>query len=74
VKSDRKPSSSNQYLKYSGMALQLFALVGIAAWVGQKLDKRFLASKPYFTIILIFLFTGAFFYRLVKEVSRKDEP
>ncbi len=56
------------------MAIQLFVLVGIAAWLGQKIDKRFATSKPYFTIILILVFAGGFFYLLVKDLSRKDEP
>lgn len=68
-----KPSQSNQYLKYSGMALQLFALLGIAAWLGQKLDKSLNTSDPYFTILFILLFTGGFFYKLVKDLNQKDE-
>ena len=55
------------------MALQLFVLLGVAAWLGQYLDKRFQTSSPYFTIILILLFMGGFFYRLVKDLNRKDE-
>ena len=69
----RDPRQVNQYLKYSGMALQLFVLVGVAAWIGQYLDKRLQTSRPYLTIILILLFTGVFFYRLVKDLNRKDE-
>ncbi len=71
---EREPRQVNQYLKYSGMAIQLFVLMGVAAWLGQLLDKRLATSKPYFTIILILLFTGVFFYRLVKDLSHKDEP
>ena len=55
------------------MALQLFVLLAIAAWLGQKIDQKLSSSKPYFTIILILLFTGGFFYRLVKDLTRKDE-
>ena len=73
-KPERRPRQVNQYLKYSGMAFQLFVLLGIAAFLGQWLDKRYLSGNPYFTIILILLFTGGFFYRLVKDLSRKDEP
>ena len=74
TKDDRKQESSNQYLKYSGMAIQLFVLIGAGAWLGQIIDKKLATSEPYFTIILILLFTGGFFYRLVKELSRKDDP
>ena len=73
-KPERPISKSNPYLRYSGMALQLFVLLAVAAWIGQKIDKAAGTSKPYFTIILILVFTGGFFYRLVKDLSRKDEP
>ena len=56
------------------MALQLFVLLAVGAWIGQKLDARFNTADPYFTIVFILLFTTAFFYKLVKDLSRKDEP
>ena len=67
------PAQSNRYLKYSGMSIQLFALVGIGAWLGQKTDAYVNTSKPYFTILFILLFTTGFFYKLVKDLGRKDE-
>lgn len=69
-----KPSPSNPYLKYSGLVFQLFVLLAIAAWLGQKLDAYMKTSDPYFTIALILLFTTGFFYSLIKELSRRDEP
>jgi hypothetical protein len=68
-----KVPSSNSYLKYSGLAVQLFVLLFAGAWLGRKLDEWLHTPDPYFTILLILLFAGAFFYRLVKELSRKDE-
>ena len=56
------------------MALQLFVLLGAGAWIGQKLDARLHTPEPYFTIVFILLFTAAFFYKLVKDLNRKDEP
>jgi len=69
----RNPRQVNQYLKYSGMALQLFVFAAVGAWLGQLLDKRFSTSKPYFTILLILLFTGVFFYRLIKDLNRTND-
>ncbi len=68
-----KPPPSNQYLKYSGMVFQLFILLGIGAWLGQYLDKKLKTTDPYFTILLILLFMAGFFYKLVKDLGRKDE-
>ena len=70
---DQNPRQVNQYLKYSGMALQLFVLLAAGAWLGQLLDKKLGTSQPYFTILLILLFGGVFFYRLIKDLNRKDE-
>jgi F0F1-type ATP synthase assembly protein I len=55
------------------MAIQFFVLVGIGAWLGQKLDKLLSTSKPYFTIGLILLFSTGFFYTLIRDLNRKDE-
>jgi len=71
---DQNPRQVNQYLKYSGMALQLFVLLGAGALIGQFLDKRLATSQPYFTILMILLFGGVFFYRLIKDLNTKDEP
>lgn len=56
------------------MALQLFVLLGVGAWIGQKLDAKFMTKDPYFTIAFILIFMTAFFYKLVKDLNRKDEP
>ena len=69
----RTPRQVNQYLKYSGMAIQFFVLVAVGAWLGQLLDKKLSTKQPYFTILLILLFTAGFFYKLVKDLSRQDE-
>ncbi len=68
-----KPTQSNQYLKYSGMVIQLFVLLGIGAWLGQYLDEKLNTPDPYLTILMILLFSGAFFYKLVKDLGRDDE-
>ena len=57
------------YLKYSGMALQFFALIAIGAWLGQKLDAHFHTSKPLITVFLILFFAGGYFYKMYRELS-----
>jgi uncharacterized membrane protein YsdA (DUF1294 family) len=60
-------------LKYSGLALQMFVFLAVGAWLGQQADKWLKTADPYFTIGFILIFAGVFFYRLVKELSNKDE-
>jgi len=68
-----RPSTSNSFLKYSGLAIQMFVLLAVGAWLGQRIDKWLHTSQPWFTILFVLLFMGAFFYRLVIELNRKDE-
>jgi len=69
----KKGSSGNTYLKYSGMAFQIFILLAGAAWLGQFLDRRFLTAKPYWTIVTVATsFTMIIiwlYYNLKKEVE-----
>jgi hypothetical protein len=68
-----KKPASHTYLKYTGLAFQLFVLLLAGAWLGGLVDTWLHTPERYFTIVFILLFTGAFFYRLVKELNRKDE-
>lgn len=64
-----KRNKLNVYLKYSGMALQFFALIAIGAWIGQKLDAYFETPKPFITVFLILFFAGGYFYKMYRELS-----
>lgn len=57
-------------MKYAGLAFQLAALVAVAAWAGQQIDKAVGTARPYFTALFVVLFTVGFFYRLYLELSR----
>lgn len=42
----------NNYLRYSGIGLQLFATVFLGTYLGFWLDKHFDTQKPIFSIVL----------------------
>ena len=71
-KEDKKPPKKgiNPALKYSGMAVQMAALVGLGIWIGGKLDEYMGNEKPYFTLLLSVLFLGAILYSIVRDVSK----
>ena len=48
--SDKK--QFNVYAKYSGIAFQMFAIIGIGTFVGIKLDKAFPNEHNIYTVIL----------------------
>ncbi len=57
-------------LKYSGMALQFFVLIAIGAWAGQKLDAWLQTPKPFFTLVLILILAGGYFYKMYLDLTR----
>ncbi|MFN4298416.1 MAG: AtpZ/AtpI family protein [Thermaurantimonas sp.] len=59
----------NTYLKFSTLAFQMAAIIGLLTYTGVKLDKRF--ENPYnlFTIIGALLGIGISFYFVFKELK-----
>ena len=64
-------SRLNDYAKYSGLAFQMGAIIGIAAWGGVKLDELVETNKPIFTIILSLLGVFAAIYITIKDFIKK---
>jgi len=56
-------------MKYAGMATQLFAIMFVLLYLGQKLDAYFSNAKPYMTILFPTLGLFAYLYKLVKDLS-----
>ena len=71
-KSQRRQSQNqiNEYVKYSGLAFQMAALILLGYWLGGKIDKWLDLSIPIFTIILILVFLSLSFYSLIKSLPK----
>lgn len=61
---------NNAYLKYAGMAFQMFVLFMLAIFLGKKLDQVLSLEQPYMTIVLILLALIAYIYKLYMDVIR----
>lgn len=48
-------SQLNTYIKYSGLAFQMIAVMGLAVWGGMKLDDAVGNTFPAFMIVLSLL-------------------
>ncbi len=59
----------DSYIKYSGMAFQLFAGIFLGVWGGMRLDAA-LNSKPWFTVILSLFGIAAGMYSVLKDFIR----
>lgn len=69
---DKKDGGTNAYLKYAGLAFQIFGTLAVGAIAGQWLDKKFMLPKPYITIFLIlFLFTGIIYWLILDTKKMK---
>jgi hypothetical protein len=57
----------NDFGRYSGMAFQMIAIIGVTTWGGIQLDKLAKFHTPVFTIILSLLGVFAAIYFAVKD-------
>jgi F0F1-type ATP synthase assembly protein I len=64
---------ANAYLKYSGMAFQMGAIIGGFSYLGQRLDKYFGATTSYWTAGLALMGVCLALYFLLKDVLSKKE-
>ena len=66
---NRRSSQYNTYLKYSGLAFQLLAAIGVFGWLGYLLDKR-LNLIPLFTLLFGFLAFGGMMYQIYRSINK----
>ncbi|MEJ7737379.1 MAG: AtpZ/AtpI family protein [Chitinophagaceae bacterium] len=57
--------------KYAGLATQLFVSLGLAVFIGLKLDKWLHISFPVLVWVLPLLIIVSLIYKLIKETNRK---
>jgi F0F1-type ATP synthase assembly protein I len=70
---DRK--QLNTYARYSSIAFQMFAIIGIGAFIGVKLDDAFPNKHSLYTIILslvFVIFSIVFVIRRIIAISKED--
>ena len=68
--SKKRPYSG--YARYSTMAFQMIATIGLGVWGGIKLDEHFHTS-PVLTLILSLLGVGGAMYWATKDLLKKDK-
>ncbi len=71
TKNKKNPSSSNTegYVKYSGLAFQMMATIGLGVWGGIKLDE-WLHTRPAFTIVLSLLAVIGSLIQLIRGLPK----
>ena len=68
-----KPFNERPYFKYSAMAFQMAATIGLFAFAGYKLDEHFRLKPPYATIVLSLLGVGISLYTVIKDFIKPEK-
>ncbi len=67
----KKPKPINTYLKYSGLAFQLLITIGVAGWLGHKLDNYLEIRFPLFMLLLGLGAFGGTIYQLYRSINQE---
>ncbi|MEZ5054875.1 MAG: AtpZ/AtpI family protein [Chitinophagales bacterium] len=59
----------NKWLIYSGMALEMFAIIGVFTWLGILIDKKWQLS-PLFTLVFLLFGLCISFYLIFKQINK----
>lgn len=65
-----KKQAANAYMKYTGLAFQIFFLLFLGWFVGSKIDEYFIFEKPYFAVGLAFVMLIGFFVKLYYDLQQ----
>ncbi len=69
IKEKRPPLES--YARYSGLAFEMFAIIGLGIFGGVKLDQWIETGFPVFTVLLAIISVAAAIYTAIKDLLRK---
>ncbi|GAA4503335.1 hypothetical protein GCM10023172_27990 [Hymenobacter ginsengisoli] len=67
---DDSARNSSALGKYSGIAVQMFAIIGLSTWAGIWLDKHFQTHTPWYTISLTLLGIFGALYQVIRSVTQ----
>ncbi len=65
---EKKPPGY-EYLKYTGLAFQMFFTLLLGWLIGDWVDGLLGLDKPVFALVLLILFLVGFFYKLIRDLS-----
>ena len=60
-------------LRYASMGTQIFVSLGLAVFIGVKVDKWLKISAPLLVVVLPVVVLAGFIYKLVKETSKQRD-
>ena len=71
----KQPSNKgySDLLRYASMGTQIFVGLGLAVFVGLKVDKWLKISAPLLVLILPVTVLAGIIYKIVKETSKQKD-
>lgn len=69
---EEQRNQPKNFIKYSGMAFQMLATIGLSAWAGIKLDEYYKVKNHWFTISLLLLGVVGSIYFVVRSLLKNE--
>lgn len=69
---NKKSSPYSNYLRYSGLAIQLLVTIGVCGWLGYKADQYFGNKYPVLMLLSGFLGFGGSLYQIYRSINRQS--
>ena len=67
---EQKPKEQlNNYARFSGIAFQMIAIIGLGVYAGVKLDEKYPNKYSLFTLICSLVAIGMALYFVINKVS-----
>ena len=69
----RSNKNYSDLLRYASMGTQIFVALGLAVFVGVKVDKWLKISAPLLVLILPVIVLVGIIYKIVRETSKQKD-
>ena len=72
----KRKKTFNEYAQYSGIAIQMFVIIGLGTFVGVKLDENFPNEHSLYTVfcsLFAVLISIYFVIRRIIKISKQSE-
>lgn len=67
-KPEKKRITDNSYMKYSGMAFQMIAIIFAITYIGKRLNDHWELDPPYVTALFALIGVLAALYLTLKDI------
>ena len=61
----------NTVIRYGGLGMQMLLTIGVAGWLGHKLDEYLSLEFPAFLLLFVMLALGGTLYKLYRAVRQE---